>query len=245
MDHLGSSPSSLPDGTQVLNPCRQIATGTYSTSGNVTLTRQQVVQNLIYSKHYNTNYTATWWLVRSGVLLDANGNLVSMTTNCPASLVSRGSTIGPLQRSMADRASALSSFIPLLACGAASGLLAQTVAPLAGAGSPVALSFTPGPVQNPSMLPLPAFPVGTPQTGQGGWWAGWNATLQDFRGLATVHRGMCNILMADGSVTSFADLNGDHLLNNGFISNGSNGFTDSTVDLPPDELYSAWSLQPH
>ena len=203
-----------------------------------------MVETLIYNKHYNTNYTATWWLVRSGVLLDANGNLTSTTSGCTASLASRGSTIGPLRRSQSDTAGVSSSFLPLLACGATSGSLSQTVAPAVGAGTPMALSFTPGPVQNPSMLPLPAFPTGTPQTGPGGWWAGWNATLQDFRGFGTVHRGSCNVLMADGSVQSFSDINGDHLLNNGFISNGSNGFADSTVELPPDQLYSRWSLQP-
>jgi prepilin-type N-terminal cleavage/methylation domain-containing protein/prepilin-type processing-associated H-X9-DG protein len=255
VDHLGSAPTSLPDGTQVVNPCRQIASGTYSTSGGVTLTRQQVVQTLIYNKHYNTNYTATWWLVRSGVLLDANGNLTSTSgsSNCAASLSSRGSTTGPLQRARADSAGVSSSFLPLLACGAAAPacgvavppvLLAETVSPTVGAGTPVALSFTQGPVQNPSMLPL----VGTSfasWTGAGGGWANWNATLQDFRGFATVHRGGCNVLMADGSVQSFFDLNGDRLLNDGFISNGSNGFSDSTtIELPPDEIYSRWSLQP-
>ena len=64
VDHLGSAPSYLPDGTTVINPCRQIATGAYASSGTATMTRQQVVQNLIYNKHYNTNYTASWWLVR-------------------------------------------------------------------------------------------------------------------------------------------------------------------------------------
>ena len=244
VDHLGSQPSSLPDGTQVVNPCRQIATGTYSTSGGATLTRQQVVQNLIYNKHYNTNYTATWWLVRSGALLDANGNLTTTSTGCTASLTSRSSTIGPLRRSQADTASVSSSFLPLMACGATSGMLSQTVAPTVAAGTPMAVSFTAGPVQNPSMLALPPFPTGTPQTGAGGWWSSWNVTIQDFRGFGTVHRGTCNILMADGSVANFSDNNGDHLLNDGFIANGSNGFADSTVELPPDQIYSRWSLQP-
>ena len=194
-----------------------------------------------------------------GVVLDASGNLIGS----PASLVLRASTIGPLTRAKADAASVSSSYLPIMACGnppppAASSspisgqaatptiaaVLAQTVGTVQ-ANSPVSLSFTFGPVQNPSMQPVPAFGSGTSRSGSGGWWAVWNATLQDYRGFAPIHRGGCNILMADSSVQTFYDNNGDHYLNNGFTASAANNqFMDSTVELPPDEIYSKWSLQP-
>ena len=258
----GSQPSYLPDGTTVYNPCRQIATGTYATSGTATMTRQQVVQTLIYNKHYNTNYTASWWLVRAGVVLDSNGNMAGS----PPSTLSRVSTIGPLTRAKADASTVSSSYLPLMACGnppppapatppiqsfpppatlpAIAAVLAQSVGTVP-ANSPVSLSFTFGPLQNPSMQPVPSFGGGTSRNGSTGWWAVWNATLQDYRGFAPIHRSGCNILMADSSVQTFFDTNGDHYLNNGFTPNAaSNQFMDATVELPPDELYSRWSLQP-
>ena len=78
-----------------------------------------------------------------------------------------------------------------------------------------------------------------------GGWAAWNnTTLQDFRGFAPVHKGSCNILMADGSVQSYYDTNNDHLLNNGFLPAPQNGFGGNTIELPPNEVYSSWSLRP-
>ncbi len=241
VNRLGNVPKTQLDGTTFTNPCRQIAATPLSPGSPQ---RIALVQSMIYSKHYNTNYTASWWLVRSGVMLDTNGNLTSLSSNCAASLTSRSSTIGPLGRNRADSAAASASYLPLMGCGAASALLTVPQLGPNVTGASVTLSFTPGPVVNPTMQPLPGFPAGTPQTGAGGWWAGWNATIQDYRGFGPVHHGLCNILMADGSVQSFNDLNNDHYLNNGFTANGSNGFADSTVEASPDQLYSRWSLQP-
>jgi prepilin-type N-terminal cleavage/methylation domain-containing protein len=75
--------------------------------------------------------------------------------------------------------------------------------------------------------------------------------LQDTRNYGCVHGGgsnnlSCNILMADGGVKEFFDLNGDHYLNPGFpVPNNSTnaagaystGYKDATVDLPPAEIY--------
>jgi prepilin-type processing-associated H-X9-DG protein len=240
VNRLGSQPHTAPDGSPIVNPCRAIATGPLPPGDP---NRLLLVQSQIYAKFYNTNYTASWWLVRSGVLLDQNGNLMSTVPGCPPSLGSRVSTLGPLDRSRADGSTLCLSFLPLLACGGATVPLVQAVGPLP-AGSPAAASFTAGPVVNPSMQPLPAFADGTPPGGPGGWWAGWNGTLQDYRAFAPVHRGSCNVLMADGSVQSYTDLNNDHLLNNGFTPTPQNGFSDNTLEIPPEEFYSRWSLRP-
>jgi prepilin-type N-terminal cleavage/methylation domain-containing protein/prepilin-type processing-associated H-X9-DG protein len=240
VNRLGSQPQTAPDGSQIVNPCRAIAT-TPLAPGDPN--RLQLVQSQIYDLFYNTNYTASWWLVRSGVLLDQNGNLTSTVPGCTPSLGSRVSTLGPLTPVMADGAKVPLSFLPLLACGGATVPLTQGIG-LLPAGAPAVASYTAGPVVNPTMQALAPFPSGTPYAGPGGWWAGWNSTLQDYRAFAPVHRGSCNILMADGSVQTCIDLNNDHLLNDGFTPTPQNGFTDNVAELPPAEFYSRWSLRP-
>jgi len=73
--------------------------------------------------------------------------------------------------------------------------------------------------------------------------------LQDTRDWNAVHGNTCNILMADGSVKSPEDINGDGFLNPGFPVLGYNadetvraaevGYTDGVVELNPFEVYSA------
>ncbi|MGA2030890.1 MAG: prepilin-type N-terminal cleavage/methylation domain-containing protein [Thermoguttaceae bacterium] len=240
LSRTGSLPRLQPDGTSIYNPCALIAgVGGPVLPPNST-DRQNCVVNNIYNKHYNTNYTASWWLVRSGVLLDANYNYVPPACGNITSLALRSSTFGPLGRSLGDVASCSNSFLPLMGCGGLGPPLAMAVGPVA-AGAPTALSFTPGPVDASSMqMPQP------PSTDPGTNWSYWhNGTLQDFRAFLPVHRGSCNILFADGSVSSFNDTNGDGLLNNGFKPSTApnSGFSDATVELLPDEFYSKWSLR--
>jgi len=79
--------------------------------------------------------------------------------------------------------------------------------------------------------------------------AGVNRTyLQDTRDWFTVHGGgpggSCNVLMADGSVRTFHDQQGDGFLNPGFPVEGLTpdeyagvGYTDSKVELTPGEMF--------
>ncbi len=71
--------------------------------------------------------------------------------------------------------------------------------------------------------------------------------LQDTRDWFAVHRGtggrnQTNILMADGSVKTILDKNGDGYLNPGFPATGGtgagDGYTDGTVELAPFEVFS-------
>ena len=79
---------------------------------------------------------------------------------------------------------------------------------------------------------------------------GSDTYLQDTRDWYAVHGGgkkaACNILMADGSVKLFQDLNNDKFLNPGFpVPNNLTeqqysviGYRDSEVELPPTDIFS-------
>ncbi len=238
LNRLGSLPLPLPDGTFYENPCRRIASAALPPSSEA---RRLHVQEQIYENNYNTNYTASWYLVRTEPVLDASGNFKPTSGACGVSPLLRNCTVGPLTIRTVDGAQTPGSTIPLIADGARLGTLSQAIGPVpAGAGTVV--SFTPGPVLKTTMQP-PSFPAGTSPTGPDGWWAVWNkGVLQDYRGFAPLHNGICNVLYADGSVRGIEDTNDDGLLNNGFPVNVAFGFTSDDVELPPADFMSLYSL---
>jgi prepilin-type N-terminal cleavage/methylation domain-containing protein/prepilin-type processing-associated H-X9-DG protein len=238
VDRLGSPAKNESDGTITRNPCRAIAELNLAPGSEQ---RRLLIEQQIFDKHFNTNYAASWWLVRSGVVLDASGNLKSDKPGCETSLLSRHSTLGPLTQARADTAGCSSSFIPLLGCGAAAEPLTSPFGSNPE-GIPTARNMTAGPVKNPGMT-VPKFDEGTPGGGAAGWQAVWKATLQDYRNFGPVHRRSCNVLFADGGVRPLVDANRDGLLNNGFLPTAQNGFLDGKVELPLEEVLSSWSLR--
>ena len=129
------------------------------------------------------------------------------------------------------------------------------------AGSRLGESFNDGPAQyDPSVPKIVLMPDSTQVQPQllceasdkgcgvadttGGAW------LQDTRDWYAVHGSgenlSCNILMADGSVKEFIDVNGDSYLNPGFpvpkgltdVEYGGIGYRDSTVELHPKDITS-------
>jgi competence protein ComGC len=237
VDRLGKPPSRLPDGTEQVNPCRQILTASLRPGSEA---RRQLVEQQILNKFFNTNYTASWLLVRSRPLLDANGNVTSRKPNCQNSLLSRTATAGPLNRTTLDSADTPASNVPMLGCGTTTGSLAQDLGdyPL---GTFLSQSFTAGPLQMTTGQ-KPSFSPGAARHGQDGWWAVWTRhTLQDYRGFAPVHRSVCNVLMADTSVRSFQDNNQDGYLNNGFAIQAG-VFASAELELPQEHIYSGATL---
>ncbi|MEM7314126.1 MAG: DUF1559 domain-containing protein [Planctomycetota bacterium] len=73
-----------------------------------------------------------------------------------------------------------------------------------------------------------------------------NTYLQDTRDWFAVHSGRCNILMADGAVKQFNDLNDDRFLNPGFAVDSTLqpsdysaiGYTDDTVEFEKSTMFS-------
>ena len=236
VDRLGDIAEEAPDGELIANPCRNIIEQGLSGED-----RRKEVEDRIYNEFYNTNYAASWFLVRSEALLDDSGNLREIKAGCGTGLISRNSTRGPLTTALIDNPESPASFIPLLADAAPSIALPENVGPIAG-GELTAMAYSRGPRINPSME-VPSFSSGTSRGGPSGWWTIWaRTTLQDYRAFAPVHRRTCNMLFADGSVKAFKDDNKDNLLNNGFSSSGDNGFTSNVVELPTQSVFSRYSL---
>jgi prepilin-type processing-associated H-X9-DG protein len=236
-DRLGSPARLLPDGTPLANPCRQIADAVLPPGSEP---RRLLVEERVLKRKYNTNFTASWFLVRTGLVLGPDGNPRVTQSGCGNSLRSRSRTIGPLTLTYLATARTGASNIPLLGDAAAVGTLSMPLGPFT-AGEPTTLAFTGGPKLKLTLQP-PVIPPGTPRDGPAGWWAVWNRqVLQDYRGFAPVHGGVANLLFADGSVRAVIDQNGDGYLNNGFDPAAA-GFADDKLDLPPTDVMSLYSL---
>jgi prepilin-type N-terminal cleavage/methylation domain-containing protein/prepilin-type processing-associated H-X9-DG protein len=269
VDMDGPQQRTLPDGTIDVNPCRLITgnyTGTYVLADGTTLMggttlapdspeRIKVVNELIYKVGFNSNYAASWWMVRGGVNLTQDGNLTLAPSGCSAipSNKERFCTTGPLNLNHLGRTA--TDRLPIMG-DAAPGDIREAVLRNGldnlPAGSRLCESFSDGPVINSTMAP-PTFAIGTPQGGVNGWWAVWSKqTRQDYRDFGAIHGSgkgaLCNVLFADGSVRPYTDRNGDGYLNNGFdpalyTGSGPIGYTDSAVEVPQEEMISNWSFR--
>jgi prepilin-type N-terminal cleavage/methylation domain-containing protein/prepilin-type processing-associated H-X9-DG protein len=236
---LGSQSTLAPDGTSIVNPCRAIQQNALTPASEA---RREHVEQQIFQKKFNSNYAASWLLVRGGVQLDGNGNPDPAVATCETTLRARNVTMGPLMLKQVDRSSYPASTIPLLGDAAAAGMLPQTIGPYTP-GEMLARSFTNGPVFKTTLTPVPVthFANPTPRDGANGWWKVWHRdVLQDYRGFAPVHSGVCNVLFADGSVRQIRDSNSDGNINNGFPAIG--GFSSAEIELTPEDLMSMYSI---
>jgi len=68
VDYLGSPEGVAIDGTTIRNAARQIIAIPPGAD------RAPVIEEQVLGKHFNTNYVAAWFLVRSGIVLDQSGN---------------------------------------------------------------------------------------------------------------------------------------------------------------------------
>jgi prepilin-type processing-associated H-X9-DG protein len=255
VDMMGPPPSTDPAGNFIHTPGRFIAnqadasespaiaaSGAPFANDSYSDLRRAYVEAEVLKKLLNTNYTASWWLVRGGPRLEPNGDLRGMgdaPSGC-AGCLTRYSTNGPLTRPQVDTSTTPASLIPMLGDGTGAAQLSRDLGDMA-AGTPLVLSMTGGPVLIASPDPpwnVPDFPAGASKST---WWPAWKMTTrQDYRQFGTPHRKGGNILFVDGSVRSYSDINNDGFLNNGFGAAG--GFTNNELELPEDEIYSLYSL---
>jgi len=248
-----SSPDSgCPDATRITDgACGAFPTGTGLPG--------YVAQHFM-DKGYNTNYVASWYLVRGSVKTTWNNTTKEFVT-AGGELKGLGNVTGPLTRNALLSSKIPSSNIPLLGCGApgdpkeaiASATVASSVSgkEFVTAGQRLTESFNDGPaITGTNLVTVDLLKTaGTSLQAQieGEATGEWNSLpfLQDTRDWWAIHAGECNILMADGSVRTFTDLNGDKYLNPGFdiatspdgLYNQS-GYAPGKPELPPTEIFS-------
>ncbi|MCG8649275.1 MAG: DUF1559 domain-containing protein, partial [Pirellulales bacterium] len=214
---------------------------------------------------YSTNFAASWFLVRSGFRLDDEGNLDPSNSDC-SDLDPKGLnvTLGPLTTRLLDGGRAAGNTVPLLCDAAAAGFLSAEVGELSSGsfyvtpmvGSPIGnrrqidTDFD-GTVDanNPHFMTVPSFDGTVPREGATGWLKTWSHdTRQDYRGIAPLHQGTANVLMADGSVQVLLDVNRDGFINNGFDGaiagppTSTVFWTSSEIEADTLELASFYSL---
>ena len=245
----GDPSQRLPDGTAISGPCRLMIedAGTYSVGSEA---RRELVETEVIEQGYNTNYGASWYLVRGDILIDSRtGNPKKKVASCSDSLYSRNTTSGPLKLKEIDSSRLAGSAIPLLGDIKPvdlSAALPQQVGDIES-GAIIAANMFGGPAtfaSDGSIIRDPK-PNASGRDGPNGWWAFWNKqTLQDYRALDPLHRNKCNVLMADGSVKGIFDANKDGYINNGFPhGTASSYFADATEEVTPTDLISVYSLK--
>jgi prepilin-type N-terminal cleavage/methylation domain-containing protein/prepilin-type processing-associated H-X9-DG protein len=213
---------------------------------------------------YGTNYAAGWFFVRSGCKFAPGG--VNQAVLASTDAKGLKGAVGPLTLTDISSSPIPSSNVGLLGDAAAGDIneavLSTDIPGFITAGTRLVESFNDGPAYwtgskvsllNDSpiipedwaddVLPTPTA-AGSSSVGQ--LW------LQDTRDWFAVHGssgrgGTGNCLMADGSVKSMIDTNGDGFFNPGFNAvggtNSTDGYTDATVELAPFDNYCGASIK--
>ncbi len=259
--------------------------------------RAKRVGEMIRSRGLNSNYAASWFLVRgqpisTHMIGEDHPDIDTDPYRDPSGVDVGGDDMrdlknvtGPLTRRNLDVADVASSNIPMLGDGAPGDVsiatLPVTIVDTSGAtvdpgliiGSRLAESFNRGPARwngddvelieedvlgtsfihyedcvpktHPSVGQI-IQPGGDPATpGDEAFYAGGEGDegliLQDTRAWWATHRGSGNLLMADGSVRTLQDTNGDKYFNPGFPattgSAGDDGYTSGECELNSFEVF--------
>ncbi|MEW4488555.1 hypothetical protein AB1L42_10765 [Thalassoglobus sp. JC818] len=214
-----------------------------------------------------TNYTPSWYLARSGIAWErAADGLWQTSSNWP--IDERGATLGPLNLRLLAVSPIPQQNIPLLAEGAPTIKVSETLANVDGLtrGEQLVATMLKGPaawdLSTDSFVSLPPgtvadrLPVDECETGpfcgdelptadaEGDGGVDGKIWLQDTRNWAPQHPDFAagvmtlNILMADGSVKKVRDQNSDNWINPGFPIPSDSNRPVPTVELLPFQVYS-------
>ncbi len=261
VDRLGSETYTNEMGHKIRNIARIIVDDTLAPESDE---RVALIQEKMLEQGYNTNFAGSWYLLRSEFRIGSDGNPTANDAGCSdVDPRGRNLTKGPLTTRRLDSGRASSSTVPLLCDASASGFLSKTVGEFPN-GSFYATGIVGVPIgnrqkvdtdadgnvdtDNPHFMVVPEFVGSVPREGATGWLKTWNYdTRQDYRGMAPLHSGVVNILMADGSVRGVQDTNNDGFINNGFdvgsgATPGTVFWTSSEIEAEPLELASYYSL---
>ena len=243
-----------------------------SSSGGYATSADAVIKYYL-DKGYNTNYASSWFLVRSVPKMEtAAGGSVQWSNAAPNKIKALSGTRGPLTRTLVEQSYHPSSTIPLQfdsnVGDTNEAALLFDIGKYGRKGDRTCESFSDGPAQNSAAMTawakwdgLATVPIMTlssgaisyslyddeqPPPGKSGLFGNQASHLQDYRDMAPVHAGQCNVLFADGSIRTFKDVNGDGYMNPGFdISTVATqtqidkmGYRDSKVELPPEQVFS-------
>ena len=257
IDRLGSEAYTSSTGEVIKNVGRTIVDDMMMPGTD----RQQLIQQRMLDRAYNTNYAATWFLVRGSMRIDGEGNLEETSAGCGDDGRGTNTTTGPMSTRTLDSSRAPSSTVPMLCDASGSGRLTHDLNEQFPVGSIHVTTLVGRPVVSKyditvgstpqDFLKLPDFAPMTPREGVDGWLRMWSFnTRQDYRGMNVIHQGAVNVAMADGSVKSIIDDNGDGFINNGFAGADDPMFpvgdqvywTDSEVEAGDLVLASYYSL---
>jgi prepilin-type N-terminal cleavage/methylation domain-containing protein/prepilin-type processing-associated H-X9-DG protein len=259
VDRLGRKQYTDEMGQNIVNITRSIAQGSIPPGSPE---RADLIGRRMLEEGFNTNYAASWFMVRGEINLDRYGNPAAKRGCTDLNPLGRSVTKGPMTMKMLGSSKATTSTIPLLCDTWPAGFTSTTVGEV-NAGSMYAKNLVGGPIgnrlqvdtdgngqpdtANAHYLKTPSFPNGHARSGPTGWLKVWNLdTRQDYRAMAPLHRGVANVLMADGSVQQIADNNDDGFVNNGFdpppAAGGSLFWTSSDIEAKRTDLASFYSV---
>ena len=227
---------------------------------------QLALANRLIRSGLKTNYTPSWYLVRTGMKYQPDENKLYRTSrDWDADQI--GATLGPLTIDLIERSPVPAQNIPLMAEGAPVRKVPESInLENLPTGTQLVATMLDGPAawddESRAIVRLPRgvvtdrlaegechvgpfcgddLPTPT-DSGDGG--TDGKLWLQDTRHWAPQHpdfsRGtfMLNILMADGSVKQMSDENGDGFLNPGFPIDSTKGPLPAQVELLPFIVFS-------
>jgi prepilin-type N-terminal cleavage/methylation domain-containing protein/prepilin-type processing-associated H-X9-DG protein len=248
------------------------ATGAYTPPTGGPATVADAVVEYFLKKGYNTNYASSYFLVRNGPQLESDGADGFQWNTTLGKVKALSGSKGPISRSLVEQSYHPSSTVPLMfdsnVGDTNEAALKADLSTYGTAGDRTCESFSDGPVANDpapwttwekwdlglqAVLTVAGGAVSyslyddeQPPVGKVAKSGNTATHLQDYRDMAPVHAGNCNVLFADGSVRSFKDTNGDGYLNPGFnVATTATqaqidriGYRDALVELRPEQVFS-------